>query len=190
MAVLTVIALAPRTARAAEWQVKPFLGITFGSGTTFTLAGDGHTAPTFGASILLLGDVLGVEADVGRTPGFFGPGSLGLILGSSVTTVTGNLVVAMPREMARYSLRPYIAGGGGLMRVRIDDTYALLPVTSNLGAFDAGGGVTGFLTDNFGVSWDVRYFRSIRGKEGVRGVSIGAEQLSFWRANMALALRF
>lgn len=179
--------LAPGRA-TAEWQLKPFLGATFGGGTTFALAGDGHTALVFGASGLLVGNVLGVEVDVARTPGFFGAGPRRLILGSSVTTLTGNVVVALPREMARYSLRPYVVVGGGLMRVRIGDVLSALPAASTLPAFDAGGGVTGFLTDRFGVSWDLRYFRSFNGQVG--GFSIGPEQLSFWRANMALAIRF
>ncbi len=55
-----------------------------------------------------------------------------------------------------------------------------------LPAIDLGGGVTGFLSDRIGVSWDVRHFRSVGGK--TRGLSFGREQLSFWRANMALVI--
>jgi hypothetical protein len=47
-------------------------------------------------------------------------------------------------------------------------------------------GVTGFLSDRFGVSWDVRRFRSVGGQDpGSDG-----PRLSFWRANMALAIRY
>jgi hypothetical protein len=49
--------------------------------------------------------------------------------------------------------------------------------------------VTGFVTHRVGVSWDLRRFGTIHGKSG-RGISIGAEQLSFWRASMALAIRY
>jgi hypothetical protein len=52
-----------------------------------------------------------------------------------------------------------------------------------------GVGVTGFLTDRFGVSWDVRYFRSVGGGQS-GAATLGPEQLSFWRANMALAIRY
>jgi hypothetical protein len=65
-----------------------------------------------------------------------------------------------------------------------------LNVASNLPAIDVGGGATGFLTDHVGLSWDMRYFRSISGNGEGQGLSVGAEQLSFWRANMALAIRF
>ena len=50
------------------------------------------------------------------------------------------------------------------------------------------GGVTGFLTDRVGLNWDVRYFRSVGGKEDT-GLSIGKEQISFWRATMGVAIR-
>jgi len=64
-----------------------------------------------------------------------------------------------------------------------------LPVQSSLAAIDVGGGVTGFLSDRFGVSWEVRHFGSVGGKQPSEN-SLGAEQLSFWRADMALVIRF
>ena len=77
------------------------------------------------------------------------------------------------------------------MLVRIDQNAATLDVSENMPTIDLGGGVTGFLTRRIGLSWDVRHFRTIRGRaEGV-GLSIGGgEELSFWRANMALAIRY
>ena len=62
---------------------------------------------------------------------------------------------------------------------------ALTP--SMLGDF-FGAGVTGFLTKHLGVTWDVRYFRSID-RTIEAGQSVGSEHLSFWRASMALAIR-
>jgi hypothetical protein len=74
------------------------------------------------------------------------------------------------------------------MQARISDPSKVLGVLSTLPALDLGGGVTGFLTDRIGVSWDVRHFSSFGGK--TRGLSFGREQLSFWRANMALVFRY
>ena len=54
---------------------------------------------------------------------------------------------------------------------------------------DVGGGVQGSLTNRIGVGWDVRRFNSIS-KTGDLGLSFGREQLSFWRASMALAIRY
>lgn len=173
---------------SAEWQIKPFLGVTFAAATTFFPNVDvGHSRKAVGVSGMLIGEVVGVEVDLGHTPDFFGSAG-GLVLSSGVTTVTGNVVVAVPRHLTRYTLRPYVVGGAGMMRVKIED-YAAVLGGDNLPAVDFGGGVTGFVTNHVGVSWDVRYFRSLGGQP-VAGVSIGPEQLSFWRANMALAVRF
>jgi hypothetical protein len=76
------------------------------------------------------------------------------------------------------------------MHVSIEDALGVLSVADTLPAVDAGAGVTGFLSSRVGISWDVRYFRSVGGTTGGRGVSFGAEQLSFWRAYMALAFRY
>jgi hypothetical protein len=149
------------------------------------VAGKPHVA--FGVNGLGVGQVFGIEGDVSFAPGFFQAKRQQLILGSSVTTATANLVVAFPRRWSQYTLRPYAVGGGGVMRVHIDDVNGVLAVDSSLGTVDFGGGVTGFLTDRVGVSWDVRYFRSFGGDS--RGFSIGNEQMSYWRAMMAVAIR-
>jgi hypothetical protein len=173
---------------SAEWQIKPFLGVTVDAATTFTLGADvGHSRKAVGVSGMLIGEIFGVEGDIGHTPDFFGTAG-GLVISSGVTTITGNVVVAMPRHLTRYTLRPYFVGGAGTMRIKIED-FAEVLGGDNLPTVDFGGGVCGFLTNHVGVSWDVRYFRSVGGQT-VAGVSIGPEQLSFWRANMALAIRF
>jgi hypothetical protein len=173
----------------AEWQLKPFVGVDFGATTTFTdldhVAGKPHLS--FGVNGLLLGQVFGIEGEVSFAPGFFNAKEQQLVVGSSVTTATANLVVAFPRRWSQYTLRPYVVGGGGVMRVHRDDVISVLTVDSTLGTVDFGGGVTGFLSSRVGVSWDLRYFRSFGGDS--RGFSIGNEQLSYWRAMMAVAIR-
>jgi len=179
---LVVVLSAPAS---AEWQIKPFLGVTFDQTTTFALAGPvTKRSAVFGACGVLMGDVFGVEADLEHVPSVF---ESALILGSSATTLTGNVVIALPRNLTKYTLRPYFVAGGGLMAVRIDDVSGALGVSRNKPAFDVGGGVTGFVTDRIGISWDVRWFDSL--EENSEGLSIGPEHLSFWRAYMALAIR-
>lgn len=186
LTLLVGLMLVPARA-SAEWQIKPFLGVTFGAATTFNLGTDvGGSRLALGISGMLIGEVVGVEVDVGHTSDFFGTAG-GLVLNSGVTTITGNVVLAVPRHLTKYSLRPYLVGGAGLMRVRIEDYFNVFG-GDDLAAMDAGGGVTGFLTNRVGVSWDVRYFRSVGGP--TVGISVAAEELSFWRANMALAVRF
>ena len=187
---LVLILLSPAPA-VAEWQVKPFLGITWGGSTTFVdfEQAMGTVNPILGVTGLLLGDVIGFEADFGYAPGFFQSGGQNLVQSSSVTTVTGNIVFAVPRRVSGYTLRPYFVGGVGVMRTQIDDRGDL-PTVSRLAAVDVGGGVTGFLSDRIGLNWDVRRFWSVGGKDQGRGFSFGPEQLSFWRASMALAIRY
>ena len=72
------------------------------------------------------------------------------LLGSSVTTLTGNVVIAAPRRMTEYMLRPYFVGGAGLMRVYADDYFGVFKVDRIVPAFDAGGGVLMFLTNKVG----------------------------------------
>jgi len=179
------------SAAAAEWQFKPFVGAVFGGSTTLIdleLAADKVHA-TVGVSALLIGETVGIETDLGVTPGFFSAGGR-RVVGSNVTTVTGNLVLAVPQHLTQYTLRPYFVGGGGLMHARSELFLDPLPVASTLPAMDLGGGVTGFLSRRFGVNWDVRYFRSLGAGEPDKGLSIGPERLSFWRATMALAIKY
>jgi len=75
-----------------------------------------------------------------------------------------------------------------MMHVEYDTTLNVLQVSERLRAMDLGAGVTGFVTRRIGVSWDVRYFRSID-RTIQKGFSLGSEQLSFWRASMAVAIR-
>jgi hypothetical protein len=193
----TAIVLCCARPVSAEWQLKPFIAGTYGGETSFlfvrqTLPAENYGHVAFGISGLWLGEIFGVEGDWGHTPEFFNGSEAFLVTDSGVTTVTGNVVVAMPRRLAQYTLRPYVVGGAGLMHIRYDTGPGLqvpLQTLSNLQAMDIGAGVTGFLTRRFGVSWDVRYFRSIdRTRE--QGSSFTSEHLSFWRLNMALAIRF
>ena len=185
-----LLSLTP-VAAVAEWHIKPFLGVTWGGSTTFVdfEQAAGTLNPAIGASAGWLGEVIGLEADVGHLPGFFQTGDNELVQRSRVTTMTGNVVLALPRRLSEYTLRPYVVGGGGAMRVRIDDRGDL-PAASTIAALDVGGGVTGFLTERVGLNWDVRRFWSIAGTDREQGLSFGPEQLSFWRASMALAFRY
>lgn len=211
MIVALVLTGAEPNPAAAEWQIKPFGGVTFGGDTSLIDPEQAVGVPNvvFGVSGLLLGEVLGIEGDLGIGPGFFDADSQGELLGPSagsanrdffaasrVITYTANVVVALPRRMAEYSLRPFVVGGAGLMRITIKEYEdAALPggLYSGLGSInmatvDVGGGVTGFLSERVGLSWELRWFRSLKGQE--RGVSLGSERLSFWRANMAVAIRY
>lgn len=190
--VLALVVLAvPSRAIAGERQIRPFVGVTFGGGTTFVDSekASGRPNAAIGVNAAWLGEIVGIDVDLAHAPGFFQAGDLHLVLASSVTTLMGNIVVAAPARKTEYGLRPYFAGGAGLMRVRIDHAFGVLPVAKTTPAIDLGGGAIGFLTKRIGVCWDVRRFTSVtRTQES--GVSFGGEQLSFWRASMALTMRY
>ena len=153
---------------------------------------------TFGAAVALLGDVFGIEGEWTQAPGFFQARDQELVASSSAQTFTGSLIVAMPRRIAQYTLRPYFVGGGGVLRLRSVDgrapgVGACLRSMRRLRPSIVGGGVNGFFNERVGVGWDLRYFRSVGG-EVTRDPNVTidglAKQLSFWRANMALVLRY
>jgi hypothetical protein len=188
-AVVSFVLLA--TPAAAEWQIKPFAGIAFGGSTSFVDPEEavGRVHRLLGVNAVVLGEVLGLEADVARVPGFFQSGDGLFVLSSSVVTLTGNLVVAMPKRISQYTLRPYFVAGAGILRAHSEPNLGTLLVASTRPAVDIGGGATGFLSDRIGVSWELRHFRSI-GRGGTTGASVSPEQLTFWRATMALAIRY
>jgi hypothetical protein len=181
----------------AEWQLKPFLGLKFGGDTNLVVNLDQAEADkktTLGIGVVELGEIFGVEADVGHTPGYLTKNAAGgEVIKSALTTLSGNIIVALPRRMSEYTLRPYFVGGVGLMH--LTTTFVLGGVfdnTHNLPALVLGGGATGFISDQIGVSWDLRRFRSFQGSTADPASTVGglSQQLSFWRANMALAIRF
>jgi hypothetical protein len=192
LSLVAVVLMLTSAPAAAEWQFKPFLGVVFAANTTFIdlekAVGNAHAAA--GVTTLLIGNTFGIEADLGTAPGFFHSGDQRLVVRSNVTTLTGNVVVALPRQRTEYTLRPYVVAGGGLMHANSEDFFGAVSIGSTLPAVDIGGGVTGFLTERLGVNWEARYFHSLGSRDQHSGVSFGPEQLSFWRASMALAIRY
>ena len=191
---LGLVVVSART-DAADRQIRPFIGVTFGGGTTFVdpeLA-VGKPNVAIGAGAVFLGDVFGAEVDVADAPGFFEFNDQHLVLYSRVTTISGNVIVAAPRRLTEYSLRPYVVGGAGLMRVRTTTSLSVFDVSSIIPAVDVGVGVVGFVTNRIGVCWDVRRFQSIGSHTSNAGLSFGQsgeERLSFWRATMAAVIRY
>jgi hypothetical protein len=194
---LVLVIPAPTSAQASgEWQIRPFAALTFGGGTTLLNLdqGAGKLKGAIGVGAGLVGEVFGWEADLGHSPWFFesdsGPQ---LVTESRVTTLTGNIIVGAPRTATEYTLRPYFVGGLGLMHAYAFDSLSTLTVSMTRPAFNVGGGVFGALSDRTGLSWELRHFRSM-GQGEPRGQSAApddaAEKLSFWRANMALVIRY
>jgi hypothetical protein len=186
---LAAFIMPPAAQAATEWQIRPFIGLAFKGSTTLVdpERAAGTTNVVLGASVGLLGEIVGIEGDLGHAPGFFQSGDQELVASSRVTTLTGNVIVGPPRSQTEYSLRPYFVGGFGLMSMHTNDAFSV-ELTVNRPAMNVGGGVTGALSDRIGLSWELRYFRSVTG-DAIPG-SLAPVQLSFWRANMALVIRY
>ena len=181
----------PRDAEA-DWLLTAFVGTMFGSETTFLVFEEGARRKlTAGGSVALLSDaVFGVEAEVAHTPGFFqGDDPLDLVLTSRVTTISGSVIVAAPLAVVRESLRPYFAGGLGLLQARSQDLVGFLPLEQNLLGLNVGGGVIGLVSDRTGLRFDLRYIKAISGEDGPFARP-GRSRLSFWRATVGLVIRY
>lgn len=176
----------------ADWLFTPFLGGTFAAQNPFFIPEQGATTSkvVFGGSASLLSDGLfGVEGDFGYSPRFFERSSrTGLNTGSNVTTVMGNVVIAVPLSVTRESLRPYAVGGAGLIHAAA--AALAIPefdVDRDLLGYDFGGGAIGLVDPNVGVRFDLRYFRTVHeltNQFQQRG------RLSFWRATIGVTIRY
>jgi hypothetical protein len=186
-----VCVLAPRAA-GADWLITPFLGGSFAPETTFLVFEEGAGRKlTLGASVALLSDgLLGIEADVGHTPSFFqGDDPLGLVLTSRVTTITGNIIVAVPLSVTRESLRPYVVGGLGLLQAKSRNAGGLFPIDQNLLGVDFGAGAIGLVSDRTGLRFDIRHVKAASGADGPFARP-GVSRLSFWRGTIGAVIRY
>ena len=184
---------APGVARA-DWLVMPFLGIDFAGSTSIVdleqAAGNQHL--TFGGAVGWLGPgVLGFEGEFAFTPGFFEQDDdQELVTSSHVISFMGNVIVATPLSWTNLSLRPYASGGVGALQASTHDGLNVFTVDRTLFGFNAGGGAIGFISNRTGVRFDLRYFRNFRSDEAASGVGFGTPRLSYWRASVALVLRY
>jgi hypothetical protein len=177
----------------ADFLITPFIGSAFGGRTTlFDLDIGAASAKhwTFGGGAAWLSDqVLGVEADFAMVPGFFENSSVeGLITGSRVTTLTGNVLAALPLSVSRESLRPYVTGGLGLIHATAEDFIDLNESGGNWLGFQVGAGAIGLISERTGVRFDLRHSRALSRDTTLRGER--ASKLSFWRATVGFTLRY
>jgi len=178
---------------AADRQIRPFVGATFGGDSTFALDPDnagGGPKLAIGVSAVFLGELLGAEVDIFDSPGFFGTSS-DLVKSSRVMAFTGNVIVAAPHRATEYSLRPYVVGGVGLMHVRRTTLFNVFDISAVLPTIDVGAGALAFVTNRVGVSADIRRFQSIGANPSSEGLTTSGEQhLSFWRTAVAVVIRY
>lgn len=174
----------------ADFFFTPFAGVKFAGDASIVDLDQGASNARFtlGGMAGVLGDgAFGVEADVTYVPRFFERSSGTLVARSHVLTIMGNVMLAVPRRITGYSLRPFMSGGAGLMHVNIDDVIEVLPVDSNLFGVNIGGGAMGPLTDLLDVRFELRWFKSVT--TGGETPLLPRSALSFWRAAIGLTVR-
>ena len=176
LSTVTVILLFAAGAAPARADVTltPFIGGLFGGNLP-------TNKPAYGFSLAGMGaGVFGGEFDFSWTPGFV----KATPTSSSITeaNATGNLIVGIPIGGTHgASVRPYVVGGGGLIRAsQKSSDLATSPVSSNDFGWDVGGGILGTFTTHVGLRGDVRYFRSNKSGGG----------FNFWRGSGGVAFKF
>jgi opacity protein-like surface antigen len=184
-----VLALSPVTA-SADWLFTPNIGAGFGGNSR----GGEHL--TYGASIGFMGaGVFGFEADLAYTPEFFEGDNDDTDLfntgDSNVTSLMGNVLIGVPiGGQSGAGVRPYFAGGAGLMKSRVENADALFDVDNNDFGINVGGGVMGFMTDNVGFRGDVRYFRAFGEDTNNDQIDFDFSDFDFWRATVGVTFRW
>jgi opacity protein-like surface antigen len=204
---LVVLCGVPRESRA-DYLFIPFIGGTFGGSTTHLTGlfeGDQSAAAvdvrdesessqrvTVGGSAgWLSSGLLGIEGEFAYTPGIFQRDAErappGLVYDSSVMTITGSVIVAVPQSVTGYSLRPYVIGGLGLIHTKLNYDEVEPSVDDKSLGFTVGGGAIGFLTSRTGVRFELRHFRTFEREPSEFG-DVGA-RVSFWRFAVGVVVR-
>jgi opacity protein-like surface antigen len=184
LTVLVGLLAVPQSARAQGYFV-PNIGYDFGgsAGDCPSLLNDCNNKKvsygvTFGG---LVGGIFGFEEDIAFAPDFFGSG--GSFGTNSVATAMTNLVIAIPAG----PVRPYVTGGVGLVRTRLDllTSPSLANLTNNGFGYDFGGGVMFLFPHHLGVRGDFRYIRSA---SDIVGISVNSTNVNFARLSIGLVL--
>lgn len=193
---------APKTA-SADWTLTPFIGSNFGGSADVNDATAGVSFSNkfehkldYGVSLAGMGaGAIGFEVDFGYSPNFFETGTASnnatrFTNDSNVLTLTGNLIVGAPIGGHGGQVRPYVVGGVGLIRQKVQDFDQVFDVQSkNDFGFDLGAGVMGFFSQNVGLRGDFRYFRSFQGdSDNVTG--LGVSGFHFWRGTAGVSFKF
>jgi opacity protein-like surface antigen len=184
--------LAAAPARA-DWFVTPFIGGNFGGATNQPLFGktEAMTSPlTFGVTGGWTGGGwFGVEGDVAYAPEFFDSDN-GFVTTRSITTVMANARVALPLGGKDGRFRPYASGGAGFLRPSLAEAGGGASVEGNKFAWNAGGGVTGFLNNHVGITGDIRYVRAMDKDEVPNVFGVQFDGLDFWRGVAGVTLKW
>ncbi len=189
LALICGVLAVPAPARA-DWIFTPYIGSNFG-GDAKDFDIDFESNLAFGGSIAYMGaGIIGFEVDFGYAPKFFEDQATNAF-DANVTSLMGNLIVGIPiGGQHGAGIRPYVSGGAGLLKTRVDDVDQLFDFNENAFGINAGGGIMGFFTDNVGIRGDLRYFRAFKDTNGGTGVDLTFGSFDFWRGTIGVSFRF
>jgi outer membrane protein W len=204
----TVLVLALATPARADWLLTPYFGVVFGGAANqFSVADlddefEQRISLGLSAGYYTRG-VLGFELDYSMAPNFFqftgGTGNFDLLdLDSSVQTLMGNVVLALPVGGADGPFRPYISGGLGTIRTQLrSESDVFDDLTSNDTGYNFGAGAHLLAKGRFGLRFDVRYFRGFESIDDEDPVDnplfeqpFANEVFNFWRGTIGATFRF
>jgi hypothetical protein len=186
--ICALLTMAP-SAASADWVVRPFFGAAVAPSHGFVdlEQTSGDSKVVFGGAAGWHRRAISVEFEVSVLPDFFqGPGDL--IIAGNVTTVMGNVTWQLPKPHESSRLRAYVAGGAGIVRVRLEDALDAFSSTPSLAAGNAGGGVLFRLRPRLEINADARYFKTQYGDVDRAGFS--EQFVSFTRLTGGVVLRF
>jgi hypothetical protein len=189
---MAVLLLATPLNASAEFFVVPFMGVKFGGSTSIVdleFAAD-DTKFTLGGAIMNIDDgLLGYEASFGYVLGYFDSGANYVANGSFVVDGTASAIILVPPRLTGYGLRPYGQAGAGLVHAQVVDDFRVFQVRRTMPVITVGVGAVGLFTNNVGVRFDVRYFRSLALTTDDESLSTVGRRISFSRFTIGLFLR-
>ncbi len=204
-ALLAVLTASPAR---ADWLLTPYIGGVFGGAAnqfTFDDTDDEfEQRMNVGVSVgFYTGGILGFEFDYGVAPNFFqftgGTNDFDLFdLDSSVQTLMGNVVLAVPVGGSGGAFRPYVSGGLGTIRTQLrSETDVFDEITSNDTGYNFGAGAHLLAAGRVGLRADVRYFRGFEAIDDEDPVDnplfdqpFAQEVFNFWRGTIGITFRF
>jgi hypothetical protein len=195
-ALVLLVATAHAAPARADWLIIPFAGTAFGGEATASLdldSGAGGAKGVYGvAATWLSPTVVGLEGEFLYGPGFFkNPNGNSLILSSHISTLSGGLLVTLPLNVTRESLRPYATAGFGFMDASVDysvDNLFSDAPSGQFATFHVGGGAIGFVSPDVGFRFDLRHLTSLN-RVPDELTNAPSSRLRFWRFTVGLALR-